>query len=353
MAIILGIGQLITPHRDSRNYTAASLLFCLGSIHLITYSQAVGLFSALPFLVAVQIPLFTLLGPVFYLYFMRVLDTDFTLSARHALHFLPTLVTIPILLPYLLKSLEEKELVHLRYAMEHVPLWQQFPNNLVVVIFITTLIYVLYPLKTIAPLLRRKLLLRNPSTLVVLGFILCFSINIICVIVYQFDESFALETAVAIFFTCWIIAIYLVNQRYPAFLSTVTETIAQAKYQKSQLGNVDVEQVLSQLEQLIQVKKVYLDEDLSLPTLADQLGINAHQLSEILNRNLNTSFKKYIKKNRIEEAKKLLLTDPTQTVLTISMEVGFRSSSTFNAAFRQETGLSPIEYRKTHLPPQS
>ncbi|WP_350145382.1 helix-turn-helix domain-containing protein [Haliea sp.] len=45
--------------------------------------------------------------------------------------------------------------------------------------------------------------------------------------------------------------------------------------------------------------------------------------------------------------------NPPQTsssaVLTISMEVGFRAVSTFNAAFKRETGVSPAEYRNTHL----
>ncbi len=349
MAIILGVGQLITPRRDSKNYTAASLLFCLGCIHLVTYSQNIGYFRVQPILGVVQVPLFTLLGPLFYFYFMRILDARFTLSARHALHFVPCLLSFPILLPYLLKTHEERELAQLDYIMQHVPLWQQFPNNFVVLIFISALVYVLYPLRTLTPLLRQRLLLGSHSTLVALGFILCFSISILMVIIYQFNDSSSLKKAVTFLFTCWIIAIYLVSQRYPLFLSTVSQNIAQAKYRKSQLGSLDVNAVLENLRVLEQSEKVFLDEALTLPILAEKLGINTHQLSEILNHHLNTSFKDYIKKIRIEEAKKLLLQNPSQTVLTISMEVGFRAISTFNAAFKRETGLSPVEYRNTHL----
>ncbi len=349
MAIILGIGQLLTPQRDSQNYTAAGLLFCLGCIHLVTYSQNIGYFRVQPILGIVQIPLFTLLGPLSYFYFMRILDARFTLSARHALHFVPCLLSFPILLPYLLKTHEERQLAQLDYIMQHVPLWQQFPNNFVVLIFCSALVYVLYPLKSLTPLFRQRLFLRSHATVVALAFILCFSITILLVIIYQFNNNSALKTAVTVLFTCWIIAIYLVSQRYPLFLATVTRNIAQAKYRKSQLGSLDIDSVLENLRLLEQEEKVFLDEALTLPALAEKLGINTHQLSEILNHHLNTSFKDYMKKLRIEEAKKLLLQNPSQTVLTISMEVGFRAVSTFNAAFKRETGVSPVEYRNSHL----
>lgn len=349
MSIVLGVGQLLIPQRDSRNYTAASLLFCLGCIHLVTYSQNVGYFRVQPILGIIQIPLFTLLGPLFYFYFMRILDSRYTLSARHAVHFVPCLLSFPILLPYLLKSQQERELVQLEYTMQHIPLWQQFPNNFVVLIFVSTLIYVLYPLRTLTPLVRQRLLLRDHPTVMALGFILCFSISIVMVIIYQFNDSSALKTAVTVLFTCWIIAIYLVSQRFPLFLSTVTQNIAQAKYRKSQLGGLDIEPVLTRLEALEREERVCLDEGITLARLAEKLDIKPHQLSEILNQHLQTSFKDYVKRNRINAAKRILLENPSQTILTISMEVGFKAISTFNAAFKKETGLSPVEFRKREL----
>ncbi|MEM7366395.1 MAG: helix-turn-helix domain-containing protein, partial [Pseudomonadota bacterium] len=41
---------------------------------------------------------------------------------------------------------------------------------------------------------------------------------------------------------------------------------------------------------------------------------------------------------------------PSQSVLSVSLEVGFRSQSTFYAAFREVTGLSPGDYRKSMTP---
>ncbi len=348
MAMVLGTGQLIRPKNGSRNLLSAGLLYCLGLVHLITFSQREGYFFEQPFLVTIQIPLFTLLGPLFYLYFMRILNPPFTATRKHLIHFIPTVITFIILIPYQSLPMAEKKITQLDYLSGKTILWETFPNNLVVLIFTSTLIYILLPLKTIIPLFKRKLLLENPTMLIALGFIFCFSITLLCIIFFQFYESPLLEDGVAIFFTLWIIAMYLASQKYPEFLMTITDNISYAKYQKSQLSNINTDTTLDQLQKLMHDQKIYLDEDLTLPALAKKLSLTTHQLSEILNHNLNSSFKNYIKKYRIEEAKRLLIEEPTQTILTISMDVGFRSASTFNSSFKKETGLSPMEYRKSY-----
>ena len=349
LAIILGTGQLIQPQKGSRNLLAASLLYCLGLIHLVTFSQREEYFFGLPFLVSAQIPLFTFLGPLFYLYFMRILNPPFTATRKHLIHFIPTVITLIILTPYFSLSPEDKELIQFDYMSGKSALWETFPHNLVVLIFVSTLIYILLPLKTIIPLFKRGLLLGNPTILTALGFILCFSLTLLCVIFYQFYDYTPLKEGVAIFYTCWIIAMYLVNQKYPGFLTAVTDNISNAKYQKSQLANIDTRNILERLQTLMGEQKIYLDEDLTLPTLAEKLSLTTHQLSEILNHNLNTSFKDYIKNYRIEEATRLLIDEPSQTILSIAMDVGFRSASTFNSSFKKKTGRSPMEYRKIHL----
>lgn len=349
LAIIIGTGQLISPKIGRRNPLAISLLFCLGCIHFITLIQFQGYFVANPFLMGTQIPLVTLLGPLFYFYFLRILNPAFTLTTKHFAHFIPTVLAPLILAPYLFLSGKEKQTIQLDYLSGHTELWETFPNNLVVLIFISTLIYIVYPLKTIIPLLKHKLLLNNPTIVIALGFIACFSLNIICVITYQFYDIGILKKGVALYFTCWIVAVYLINQKHPEFLTTVTDNIAEAKYKKSQLININTDSILKELHTQMHTERIFLDEELTLPILAEKLSLSTHQLSEILNKHLNTSFKGYIKKHRIEEAKRLLVENPSQKVLTISMEVGFRSNSTFNSSFKKETGLSPVEYRKSNI----
>ena len=94
-------------------------------------------------------------------------------------------------------------------------------------------------------------------------------------------------------------------------------------------------------------EKVYLDEGLNLSRLADMLDISSHQLSELINTEFGVSFPRYIRQYRVEEAKRLLVQEPDASILSISMMTGFRSQSSFYAAFRDETGHAPGRYRSS------
>jgi AraC-like DNA-binding protein len=56
-------------------------------------------------------------------------------------------------------------------------------------------------------------------------------------------------------------------------------------------------------------------------------------------------FSRYVRQRRVEAAKTLLLAAPSQSVLTVGMDTGFRSQSAFYAAFKDVTGQSPGEWR--------
>ena len=49
---------------------------------------------------------------------------------------------------------------------------------------------------------------------------------------------------------------------------------------------------------------------------------------------------------RIERAK-TLLAEPAHSVTEIALELGFSETSSFSAAFRHVTGITPTEYRRT------
>jgi AraC-like DNA-binding protein len=53
----------------------------------------------------------------------------------------------------------------------------------------------------------------------------------------------------------------------------------------------------------------------------------------------------FVNEYRIAKAKELLIQDKDAKVLGIALDVGFKSKSTFNAAFLKVTGTRPSEYR--------
>ncbi len=106
--------------------------------------------------------------------------------------------------------------------------------------------------------------------------------------------------------------------------------------------------ILGGLQEAMEIDHEYRDPDLTLQALSTRLRIQHHRLSRILNRRLHTSFRSYINRYRLEEAKGLLLKRPKLTVLEIAFAVGFNSKSTFNAAFLKDTGRTPSDFRKAN-----
>ncbi|KAB2844021.1 MAG: AraC family transcriptional regulator, partial [Melioribacteraceae bacterium] len=79
--------------------------------------------------------------------------------------------------------------------------------------------------------------------------------------------------------------------------------------------------------------------------LAENLNIHPNHLSQIINEKLGQNFFDFINSYRIKEAEKLLLKNGKKTILEIAFEVGFNSKSTFNAAFKKHTGVTPTAYK--------
>lgn len=95
-------------------------------------------------------------------------------------------------------------------------------------------------------------------------------------------------------------------------------------------------------------EKVYR-EHLTLAKLAKRLGGSTHQISEILNHELGTTFSDYVNHYRVEEAKSLLVIQPERTVSAIGTKVGFQSLSSLNRVFKSLTGETPSDYRDRRL----
>ncbi len=131
----------------------------------------------------------------------------------------------------------------------------------------------------------------------------------------------------------------------PEFINELFE-VARTKYSISTLGEVDVPASLQRLESLMREERLYTEESLTLVSLSSAVGISGHQLSELINTRLGCSFSQYIKQQRLAAARDLLKQSPKLSILSISLETGFKSQSTFYAAFKEDTGQSPGEYRK-------
>ncbi|MGE8721972.1 helix-turn-helix domain-containing protein [Leptospira terpstrae] len=115
---------------------------------------------------------------------------------------------------------------------------------------------------------------------------------------------------------------------------------------KSRLLKVDIENLHARLTDLMEIQKVYRNENLTLKTLAAELKLHPRQLSEFLNEKKRTNFTSFLHNYRIKEAKYLLEKYPEKKVSDIGFEVGYKSLSNFYDAFKKELKITASEYRQ-------
>jgi len=101
------------------------------------------------------------------------------------------------------------------------------------------------------------------------------------------------------------------------------------------------------LRHQMKVNRFYLDAELSLSSLAKELGISIHELSKIINTGLRKNFNDFVNEFRIQDVARKMK-DPAYdriTLLGIAYDCGFNSKTTFNRAFKQVLGKSAAEYK--------
>lgn len=93
----------------------------------------------------------------------------------------------------------------------------------------------------------------------------------------------------------------------------------------------------------------YTEADLTLAQLANALEMPPRRLSEVINKHFRQNFMDFINSHRINHAKELLKNprDPKETIMEVMYDSGFNSKSSFNTIFKQKTGKTPSEYKRS------
>lgn len=118
---------------------------------------------------------------------------------------------------------------------------------------------------------------------------------------------------------------------------------SEEKYKKSGLSYIECKQIYNIICEKMKSEKYYLDSELTLNLLSQKLGISRHKVSEAINKEAGVKFYKFINGYRLEEFIDAIKTDkyPNFTILAISLECGFKSSSSFYSIIKEKYGVTP------------
>jgi len=102
-----------------------------------------------------------------------------------------------------------------------------------------------------------------------------------------------------------------------------------------------------QLMALVHSHHPHLDDTISLPKLAALLAVTPHQLSELLNIHMHSSFYDFLNTQRYEESLRMLSqTEQDLSIADIAYRAGFNNRNSFYKVFKDKTGITPAQYKK-------
>lgn len=104
-------------------------------------------------------------------------------------------------------------------------------------------------------------------------------------------------------------------------------------------------ELLASVKRYMDSEKPYLNRNLKLNDLAEQVGISRNSLSRVLNEEFEGGFSNFIKQYRVEEAKKIISSGTELSLEGVGYEAGFRSKSAFFDSFKKATNSTPAEFQ--------
>lgn len=370
------LAGVLVAHRTNRtaNRLLAALMVAF-TIYLVTdVYYAAGLVSAYPHFFGISYPLPWVFGPLVYLYAVAASDRSWTFRARDTLHFVPAILVVLEGLPIYLASGADKVALYQRFTAGDIP-------ALIAVTAPTKYVSGLaYSVATVAYLRLHRRRIQNSysnTQRVNLLWLLWLSgaaatIWILAVAgLLQLPIERGQDNVVVLGITLLVYAIGYMGLRQPEIFrydgpgssAPPDETAGEptppestpppaerldARYERSGLSDVEARNLKVALLTLMATGHPYRDPDLTLPDLAEQLSTTPHKLSEVLNTELSKTFYDFVNGYRVDDVRRRLAESRSGhlNVLTLAMDAGFASKSTFNQAFKKLTGQTPSTYRK-------
>lgn len=386
--LLLGTGQglllavvLATKHTNStanRILAVAMLVFSVSIFARVFYAREY--YDAFPHFIGVSVPLVFVFGPILYLYARAVSTGGRSFRKTSLLHFIPFILVTLRLLPFYLQDGPAK-LAFLEDLFRNGP-----PRYLAIIEHLQYPHGIIYVFLTIGVLRSHQARVRQTHSSIErinLRWLRTLTIAIAAIwalatglhLMRLAGIGIAMEpnlTPLAV--SVFVYAVGYLGLRQPEIFQAPiqrdqpsreiplpvpagatqagTQEVAGegAGYEKSGLTPAQAEAGMRQLLRVMEEKKPYRKSLLTLPELADEMAISAHNLSEVINTQAGKNFYDFVNRYRVEEVMRRLQ-DPRYshlTILAIAAESGFNSKSTFNAFFRKTTGLTPSQYRASH-----
>lgn len=371
---LLFVGQaafsaaLLATQRDANrpaNACLAAFFAILAGNMALTAAYASGAIDVNPHLARVTTPLEFLYGPLLYLYART--SVGYRLTRRAAWHLLPGLIALAWLAPFFALDAEQKRTAISRLlAGRDADDWVRWAARwgVLTVYALATLRLlrrharrVREQLSDTAPVELDWLRRTGIAVLLAQGVELVFTIH--DTLAHAPVVNSALNSALLLVIAS-VTATWALRQpplrfagdpdapaAVPPVLERPPDPPLAPRYERSGLGPEAARALADHLDALMSTAEPWRSDDLTLGELARQAGASPHDVSRAINEQFARNFFDYVNGWRVREVQRLLR-DPAQarrSILELAFAAGFSSKSSFNAAFKKATGMTPRAFR--------
>lgn len=363
---ILALGLSLRLFLKKDNRKANTLLGIMGL--LISFSLALnfsylsGISDHFPHIIGLDNANPFLIAPLIYLYTRALSQKDFQFRKRDVAHLLPFLLYFIYLSLHFFFEKGDYKIDFLRRLQE-----EGMPKDLLLSSYFKILQAFVYLGLSYKTLIAHRSQIKqefsytekiNLQWLLVftlgMGFIyLVRLIGVSLPLVFDHINLGQVEALMELLNAVFIIVLLTVGlQQRKIYQSLQAEKLkatgpAKVKYADSKLSQDESLQILKKVQNYMLEEQAYLNHQLNIRDLADQIDVHPKSLSQVINEQLKVNFFNFVNAYRVEEVKKRLK-DPQYdklSLLGIAYECGFSSKSTFHSIFKKFTGQTPSAYK--------
>lgn len=342
LAVAMGLFLfiLLIAGRIKRNLPIAFLILAFSLIlfqYVLYWTRYEEVF---PYLILTPPICYLSTGPLLYLYFLNLYKNK--ISAYFSLHFIPALIaTLPSFVMWFR---------YLEWTSMEIPLISYVNSYwLITAHMILYTLFILYQITNNSVLDSEYKKVRHNWSRVLVSlyaiFILAYVSYYVLINFSFFNSQWDYAISITMSISIYTIGYFIMKQP-KIFDGELFANIFLPILNKEERFEVSlINEFYENLTHYMIHQKPYIDNELRLVNLADQVGFSTHLLSKIINKKAGKNFNNFINEYRLKEAEEILLSNSEQYIKNIYYDVGFNNKATFYKAFKVKFNCTPSEYK--------